>query len=67
MVINKTLLCIVDYYSRFLTVKKTGSLSEDDLVQRAKLIFAEYGLPKELFQIQKQISCQKHSKGSAER
>ena len=46
MVDNKMLLCIVDYYSKFATVKKVGSLAADDLVQTAKMIFAEYGLPK---------------------
>ena len=43
MVNNKTLLCIVDYYSKFPTVKVTN-LSVDDLVQIAKMIFAEYEL-----------------------
>ena len=46
MVNNKTILCIVDYNSKFPIVKKVGSLSADDLVQTAKLMFAEYGIPK---------------------
>ena len=44
MIYGKTLLCIVDYHSKFLIVKK--SLSADELVQMTKLIFAEYGFPK---------------------
>ena len=42
MVKDKTLLCIVDCYSKFPIAKKVCSLSADDLVQMAKLIFAEY-------------------------
>ena len=43
MVNNKTLLSIVDYYSKFSIVNKAAGLSADDLLQMAKLIFAEYG------------------------
>ena len=46
VVSNKTLLCIVDYHSKFHIVKKVNSLSADDLVQITKLIFADYGLLK---------------------
>ena len=42
----KTHLCLVDYHSKFPIVKKVNSLSVDDLVQMAKLIFAEYGQKK---------------------
>ena len=42
MINDKTLLCIVDYHSKFQIVKKENSSSEDDLVQTAKLIFTEY-------------------------
>ena len=45
---GKNLLCIVDYQSKFQIVKKVNSLSAEDLVQTAKLIFAEYGLPKKI-------------------
>ena len=48
MINNKTLLCIVDYHSKFPIVKKVKALSADDLVQTTKLIFAEYGLPKKI-------------------
>ena len=43
---NKTVLCIVDYDSKFTIVKKVNSLSADNLVQMTKMIFAEYGLLK---------------------
>ena len=46
MINGKSLLYIVDYYSKFPTVKKVNSLSANDVVQMAKLTFAEYGLPK---------------------
>ena len=46
MVHNKMLLCIANYYSKFPVVKKVGNLAADDIVQIAKIIFAEYGLPK---------------------
>ena len=49
MIYGKTLLCIVDYYSKFPIVKKVNSLSADNLVQMAKLIFAEYGFQRKLF------------------
>ena len=39
---NKTLLCIVDYYSKFPVETKVISLSAGDLVQMTKLIFVEY-------------------------
>ena len=48
IVTNKTLLCIVDYHSTFPTVKKVGSPAVDDLEQMAKMIFAEYALPKKI-------------------
>ena len=48
VITNRMLLCIVDYYSMFPIVKKVGSLAADDLVQVAKMIFVEYGLPKKM-------------------
>ena len=45
---NGMLLCIVDYYSKFPVVMKVGTLAADDLLQMAKMTFAEYGLPKEI-------------------
>ena len=39
---------MVDYYSRFLVMKKVCSLAVDDLVQTGKMILAEYGLPKRI-------------------
>ena len=46
MINGNTLLCIVDYHSKFPIMKKVNSLSPDNLVQTAKLIFAEHRLPK---------------------
>ena len=48
MIHGKTFPCIVDYHSKFLIVKKVNGLPADDLVQVAKLIFAEYRLPKKI-------------------
>ena len=35
---NRNLLCIVDYYSKFLVMQKVESLS-------ARVVFGEFGLP----------------------
>ena len=42
MINGKTILCIVDSHNKFPIVKKLNSLSTDNRVQTAKLIFAEY-------------------------
>ena len=42
------LLCTVDFYSKFLVMKKMGILAADDLIQMAKMIFPEGGLPKKI-------------------
>ena len=44
----QALLCVVDYHSKFPIVKEVNSLPVDDLVEKTKLIFAEYGLPKKV-------------------
>ena len=41
---NNTLLCIVNYYSKFPVVKKTSCLSADNLIRTAKIVLAEFGL-----------------------
>ena len=41
-------LCIVDYYCKFSVVKKVDSLAMDYLVQKAKIRFGEYGVPKQI-------------------
>ena len=39
LVINKkTILCIVDYHSKFPMIKKVNNLSPDNLVQTTRLI-----------------------------
>ena len=48
MVNGKTILCTVEYYSKFQIVKMIGSLSADDLVKMAQLILTEYGLPRNI-------------------
>ena len=46
---NKTLLCIVDYYSKFHIVNKRAvNLHADDLVQAAKIVFTEFRLCKKI-------------------
>ena len=43
---NDTLLCIVDYYSKFMVVKKVESMSYEEVILATKVIFAEFGLHK---------------------
>ena len=43
---NNMLLCIVDYYSKFPIMKKADSLSADNLIGTAKIMFTEFKLPK---------------------
>ena len=49
MVNNKTFLCIIHYYRKFLSIRKVANLSEDYLVTVAKLIFTGYGLNTNIF------------------
>ena len=49
MIKYENLLCIVDYYSKFLVIKKVDSLSDKDLIQAAKVVFDEFDLPKNDF------------------
>ena len=52
MVTYETLLCNVYYYSKFLVVKKVGSMLAGDLIWATKFVFAKFGLPKKLCQMQ---------------
>ena len=45
---HKFNLCIVDYYSKFLVIKKMEDLSADSLILVCKIIVSEYGLPKKI-------------------
>ena len=45
---NNKLLCIVDYYSKFPVGKKTDGLLVYNLIRVAKIVFAEFGLPKKI-------------------
>ena len=45
---NNILLCIVNYYSMFPIVKKTGGLLANDLIKAAKIVFTGFVLPKEI-------------------
>ena len=45
---NKNYLCIVDYNSEFLVVKRLEGLSADNLINVVKPIFAKYGMPRKL-------------------
>ena len=40
---NNTLLCVVDYYSKFPIVERVDGLSTDDLIKAAKIVFTEFG------------------------
>ena len=42
---NKNYLCVVDYHSKVLVIKKMEGLSAESLIATVKLIFAEYGIP----------------------
>ena len=42
---NKNYLCIVDYNSKFPTVKRLEGLSAENLTNAVKIIFVEYGIP----------------------
>ena len=48
MINGRTLLCTVHYHNKFPIMKKVNSLSADEVVQMAKMIFAKYGLPKKI-------------------
>ena len=50
-----------DYYSKFPMVKKVNSLSADDLVKKARVIFAEYRVLKKMLQMLAQTSHRRHS------
>ena len=41
-------LHIVDYHSKFLTVKRTEELVVDDLIKSCKITFAKYRLPRKI-------------------
>ena len=41
---NKNYLCIVDYHSKFLVIKRMEGLSAENLITTVKIIFAEYGI-----------------------
>ena len=45
---NNTSLCIIDYYSKFSVVKKTDSLSADNLIRADTIVFTEFRLPKKI-------------------
>ena len=45
---NKNYLCIVDYHSKFPTVKRLEGLLVESLITTIKVIFAEYGIPHKL-------------------
>ena len=45
---NKAPLYILDYHSKFPIVKRADSFAADDLVKAAKVLFAEFRLPKKI-------------------
>ena len=42
---NKNYICIVDYHSKFLAIKRMEQLSAESLIAAVKIVFAEYGIP----------------------
>ena len=45
---NKIYLCIVDYHSKFLVIKRMEGLSAVSLIVTVKIIFVEYSIPHRL-------------------
>ena len=45
---NNTLLCIVDHYSKYQSMKRPDGLSSNDLIRGAKIVFAKFRQPKEI-------------------
>ena len=45
---NEHYLCIVDYHSKFPIIKKAEDLSTESLILTCKVIFAEYGIPRQI-------------------
>ena len=45
---NNMFLCIVGYYRKSTIVKKGDGFSADHLIRAAKILFAEFGLPKKI-------------------
>ena len=43
-----TILCTVDYYSKFPIIKKTDGLPAESLIKVVKIVIAEFGLPKNI-------------------
>ena len=43
---NKNDLCIIDYHSKYLVVKKTEALSADSLITAFKVVFQNTGYHK---------------------
>ena len=42
------LVCIVDYYSKFPVIKDVENQLAEDLIQAARVLFSEFGLPTRL-------------------
>ena len=45
---NTNYLCIIDYNSKFPAIKRLEGLSAESLINRLKIIFAEYGIPQKI-------------------
>ena len=46
--VNNENIMYLDYYSTHPVVMKVGSMSAEDLIQAAKVIFIEFGLPQKI-------------------
>ena len=49
---NNTLMSIVDYYSRFSVMNRADALSVDDVIKATKIVFAKFGIPQKIYQMQ---------------
>ena len=45
---NRNYLCIVDFHKKFPVIRKIKDVSADSLIVTCKIMFLEYGLPKEI-------------------
>ena len=42
---NQNYLCVVDYHSKFLVIKRMEGLLAESLIATVKIIFVQYGIP----------------------
>ena len=55
---NQTLLCIVDYYSKFPVLNRADRLPTYYLIRAAKIVFTIFGLQKSSIRCRYKLPCQ---------